>query len=79
MKNKLALLILGTFLMLLLFGILIFLYITQKNECMNSPFTYGAGKISQGNLSVMCTCYFNDFKYAPFYFDKHNVTVGTPF
>ncbi|MFA6190649.1 MAG: hypothetical protein WC711_04055 [Candidatus Staskawiczbacteria bacterium] len=47
-----------------------------KEKCMTSPFTYGAEKVSQGNLSVMCSCYFNDIKYAPFYFDKNKVSIG---
>lgn len=79
MKNKIILLIIGTFLLITLFAILIFFFKMEKDECTTSPLTYGVKKISQDNLSVMCICYFNDFRYSPFYVTKDNVTVGLPY
>ena len=79
MKNKIILLTIGTILVIVLFAILIFYFEMEKDECTNSPLTYGIKKMSEGNLTVMCTCYFNDIRYSPFYVTEDNVTIGLPY
>lgn len=59
----------------LLIGVLIGVGISMipENKCIRSPLNYGISQLEQGDLKVSCICNFNDFTYAPFFFNKTGV------
>ena len=48
----------------------------DSKECLENPFTYGANDLQNPETGdVMCICNFENSNYAPFYFDKDNVST----
>ena len=57
--------------------VLMYFIIKSDSQCTQNPFTYGADKISQDDLELMCYCNFNDPTYATFSFDKNELYINT--
>lgn len=67
------------FLILMTFIVLLLTYLSFNDgqKCVSNPFVYGADKLSSeetGNL--FCSCSFSNPNYAPFYFNKENVSLS---
>ncbi len=64
--------------LLIVISITIFAFAFQDgDECINSPLTYGAEKLSSEETGdLFCSCFFTNPKYQRFSFDKNNMTVG---
>ena len=61
---------------LILVVILLMINITKTRECIANPFTYGAKSIENSQTGgVSCVCSFDSPNYAPFYFNKENVST----
>ncbi len=50
--------------------------IKNTKQCDANPFTYGVKKITPHDSELLCSCSFSNPRYAPFYFDKDNVSVS---
>lgn len=51
--------------------------INQGEKCVGNPLVYGVNKMYENDdVESFCHCYFSDPKYAPFSFDRHNITVN---
>jgi hypothetical protein len=59
----------------LLMGVLIGVGIAMipEEKCVRNPLNYGISQLETENLKVSCNCHFNDFTYAPFFFNETGV------
>ena len=65
---------------ILLILALIFLGFLSKDgqECLSNPLLYGANKVvSNDSGGLLCRCYYDSPKYAPFYFNTTSLNIGT--
>lgn len=51
--------------------------IKDTKQCVANPFSYGIEKIEPEDSSLSCSCFFSNPGYAPFYFNKENINVGS--
>lgn len=65
---------------LLILAIAFILLSTKDGQrCMSNPFIYGADQVSSKESGeIYCSCNFLNPRYAPFYFNNHNLSIGVP-
>lgn len=44
-----------------------------ENKCIKNPLNYGISSLESDNLKVTCNCYFNEWGYMPFTFNKTGI------
>ena len=60
--------------LLLLIGLYLFLGLKDAKQCLGNPFLYGANKITNEDTGkIYCSCSFESFDYAPFYFNEDSI------
>lgn len=60
----------------LVMGFCITLGFKDAKQCLGNPFVYGANEIENKETGdLYCTCYFENLKYAPFYFNNEEINV----
>jgi hypothetical protein len=59
----------------LLIGVLIGLGASMipENKCTKNPLYYGVSSLESDSLKVTCNCFFNEWGYMPFTFNKTGV------
>lgn len=61
---------------ILLISVIFFFAMKDGNKCIGNPLVYGAQKASTSDSGdITCSCSFSNPSYAPFYFDKNNMSV----
>lgn len=65
--------LMGLFVLILLFMVLGF---RDGSKCLANPFIYGANKITSDETGeIRCVCSMDNPRYAPFYFNKDEVSL----
>lgn len=81
MKKPTPLTIIGIFLILfiIILGTLFIKLMKENAKCELNPFVYGARKMAEQGLEIMCSCIPLNPEYAEFYFDKEDLIVQKDF
>lgn len=80
MKDKQLKIIIGIVILLIItLGFVMIKIIKTNSECTANPLVYGAKKVSEGDITIMCTCNMkdnvDDSRFNPFWFDNETIEV----
>lgn len=79
-QNKILYLLIGAVIIIvLLFGLAMFKLISENNQCVNNPFTYGARVIEEQGMPVICRCDSLDPDYIGFSYNKDRIFIDDKF
>lgn len=70
----------GLLIAILSISVIFYFAMQDGDKCISNPLIYGANKaitIDSGDL--MCSCSFSNPSYAPFYFNKENMSIDRDF
>ena len=64
------------FVLFFLMAISMYLGLKDAQQCLENPLKHGAEKaVSDATGEIHCNCYFENPKYAPFYFTREKMGV----